>query len=111
MLRGEPWQRAARQAGVLTSRSSAYWFVTQYCLRGARVLDDQRHGRPTKLVDAAKAWLVACCHTTPSITSRELQAVLLERYGLAVSVSQLNRVRAALGVRRVRRSPADSASA
>jgi len=61
-------------------------------------LDDGRHGHPIKLRDEVRDWLVTFCQETPHTPSHLVQAALQERFGLLVSISQLNRVRAALGL-------------
>ncbi|MHB8749986.1 MAG: helix-turn-helix domain-containing protein [Aggregatilineales bacterium] len=107
MLRGMDWQTAVEQAGlaVMISRSGAYWFLMQYCLRGEAVLDDQRHGHPHKLIAPIKAWLLAECQARPDMTSRELQGALWERYAERVSIGYLNQVRAAHGLSQPKKRP------
>jgi transposase len=61
-------------------------------------LNDRRHGHPIKLRGEVHDWLVTFCRETPHTPSHLVQAALLERFGLLVSISQLNRVRAALGL-------------
>jgi transposase len=94
MLRGMNWEEAVLEAGVLTSRSGAYWFLGQYCLRGEQALEDRRRGQAYKLCGDRLEWLLARCREAPESTSQELQAEIMERYGLQVSTSQINRVRA-----------------
>jgi hypothetical protein len=100
MLVGIPWQEAVEAAGVVTSRASAYRFLTAYCLRGDTVLGERRRGHAHKIVGDVLVWMVEACRTRPDISGRELQAAVLERYNLRVSKSQLNRARAAHGVSR-----------
>ena len=66
-------------------------------------LDDGRHGHPIKLHGEVRAWLVAFCQETPRTPSHVVQAALQERFGLLVSISQLNRFRAAHGISSRRR--------
>jgi transposase len=61
-------------------------------------LDDGRHGHPIKLRGEVRDWLVTFCWETPHAPSHLVQAALQERFGLLVSISQLNRFRAALGL-------------
>lgn len=56
MLRGRRWDEAASKAGVVISQSGAYWFLTEYCVRGERALEDRRRGQAYKLVGAPKRW-------------------------------------------------------
>ncbi len=106
MLAGANWQDAVEAAGVWTSRASAYRFLTAYCLRGDKALEDRRRGRAYKLVDVVMVWLLAECRARPELTARELQAELLKRYGIRVSKRYLNQVRAAHGVSRPKKSRA-----
>jgi hypothetical protein len=47
-----------------------------------------------------REWLAAFCRASPTTTGRTVQTALLEQFGLQISISQINRLRAALGVRR-----------
>jgi transposase len=100
MQAGQSWQEAATNAGLQTSRATAYRLLRRVRTEGAVALDDQRHGHPTKVRQPVRDWLARFCRAAPACTGRAVQAALLERFGLAVSVSQINRLRAALGVRR-----------
>ena len=104
MLRGMNWEEAARQAGVVVSRSGAYWFVDAYLLRGAQVLEDGRRGHAHKIVGDVQVWLVAECREKPEITARELQAGIEERFGVRVTRRAINYVRSAHGVSRPKKS-------
>jgi transposase len=66
-------------------------------------LEDGRHGHPVKLRGEVRDWLVALCQEKPHTPSHIVQAVLQERFGLLISVSQLNRFRAAHGISSRRR--------
>ena len=66
-------------------------------------LDDGRHGHPIKLRGAVRDWLVEFCQETPHTPSHVVQATLREHFGLLVSISHLNRFRAAHGLSSRRR--------
>jgi transposase len=100
MQAGQSWHEAATNAGIQTSRATAYRLLHRVCTEGAVALDDQRHGHPTKVRQPVRDWLAAFCRAAPEATGQTVQAALLEQFGLEVSVSQINRLRAALGVRR-----------
>ena len=100
MQTGQSWQEAATRAGVQTSRTAAYRLLQRVRIEGAIALRDQRHGHPVKLRGPVREWLAEFCRAAPESTGRTAQAALFERFGLEVSVSQINRLRAALGVRR-----------
>jgi transposase len=106
MLSGVNWQEAAKQAGVVTRQSSAYWFVDAYCLRGEKVLEERRRGHAHKLVGDVLVWLLAACREKPEITARELRAALDDRFGVRVSRSHLNYVRRAHDLSRPKKKPA-----
>ncbi len=74
MLSGMNWEGAARVAGVVTSQSSAYWFVNAYCLRGEKVLEERRRGHAHKIVGDVLVWLLAECREKPEITCGERMA-------------------------------------
>jgi hypothetical protein len=61
-------------------------------------LQDGRHGHPDKLRQPVRQWLETTCREAPHTPSRVVQAALLERFGILVSVGHLNRVRAEPGV-------------
>ena len=92
------------------ARASLPWHpATIYRLRQrlqadpALALADGRHGHPVKLRGEVRDWMVAFCQERPHTPSHVVQAALQERFGLLVSISQLNRVRAALGLSSRRR--------
>jgi len=98
MQEGRSWQAAAATAGVQISQSTAYRLLQVVRIRGEAALQDGRHGHPSKLRGEARTFLEAYCREAPQTPSSVLLALLHERFGLRVSVSQINRVRAALGV-------------
>ena len=71
---------------------------------GETAYTDGRHGHPIKLRGEVRTFLIEVCQATPSISSPCVQHAIQERFGLSLSVSQLNRVRASLGLSR-RRMP------
>ena len=76
----------------------AYRLLQAVRERGNAALQDGRHGHPSKLRGEARTFLETCCRETLCTPSPTLQAALRERFDLQVSVSQINRVRVALGV-------------
>ena len=96
---GLPWREAAAAAATRSSRATAFRLLRAVRAGGEAALADGRHGHPSKFRQPVKDWLLAYCGEHPGATSRVVQAVLQERFGVTVSRSQLNRVRAALGVR------------
>jgi transposase len=106
MLSGVNWQEAARVAGVVTSESSAYWFLNAYCLYGEKVLEERRRGHAHKIVGDVLVWLLASCREKPEITARELRRTIEDRFGVRVSRSHINHVRRAQGLSRPKKKPA-----
>ena len=98
MQAGYSWQTAAAEAGVRTSQSNAYRLWGAFRQRGEMALEDGRHGHPSKLRGEARTFLEERCRQEPQTLSSTIQAALRERFDLCVSISQINRVRAALGV-------------
>ncbi len=89
-------------AAVPLGRSGAYRVLRAVARQGEGALRDGRHGHPSKLRGPVRAWLEAYCRGAPTASGAAVQAALRERFGLTVSVSQINRVRTALGVSRRR---------
>ena len=105
MDQGYPWHEAVAKAGVVVSRATAYRLWLRAWREGPSCLDDGRHGHPSKLREPIRQWLLETCTQTPTTPSPALQAAIVGRFGITVSVRQLNRVRAALGVPAVRVTP------
>jgi transposase len=95
---GQPWQIAATSAGLQISQSSAYRLWGAFRRRGESALSDGRHGHPIKLRGAVRTFLEEQCRQALETPSSTIQVELRERFDLHVSVSQINRVRAALGI-------------
>jgi transposase len=66
-------------------------------------LDDGRHGHPIKLRGEVSQWVLEFCGNAPHTASHVVQRALYERFGLLISISQLNRFRAAHGISSRRR--------
>jgi transposase len=98
MERGLPWHEAAKLAGLQISQSTAYRLRQRMRRGGKQALQEGRHGHPAKVRGEVREFLEDMCRQTPHTPSHEIQALLAERFSLTISVSQLNRVRAALGV-------------
>ena len=111
MQTGYHWQEAATQAGVQTSRSTAYRWWQAYRSHGEKALQDGRHGHLAKAREPVLAWLESTDGQVPQMSSRKVQAQLEERFGFRISITHLNRLRATHGrVRPVRRKEKKSGS-
>ena len=100
MFAGQSWQTAVSQSQLHISRSTAYRLVklARDEDKVAKAFLDDRHGHPYKVTEPVRVWLVDVCTQNPQMASSRVQAELQRRFGVAVSVSQINRVRAKLGV-------------
>ena len=98
MLAGQSWQQLARAEALPVKRAMAYRLVHAVRTSGDVALADGRHGHPSKLRGEARAFLEEQCRQAPSTPSSALQMKLQERFDLNVSISQINRLRVALGI-------------
>jgi transposase len=98
MEQGLPWHEAAKRAGLPISQSTAYRLRRRMREGGEQALHEGRHGHPIKLRGEVRKFLEETCRQAPHTPSHEIQMHLAERFSLSVSVSQINRVRATLGV-------------
>jgi transposase len=104
MLEGQTWQQVSTGFPMPVKRAMAYRLLHAVRIKGDIALQDGRHGHPVKLCGAARTFLEEYCRQAPSTPSPLIQTLLQERFGLKVSTSQINRVRAALGVSNCRRT-------
>ncbi len=100
MFAGHSWQAAVAQSQLNVSRATAYRLrqLARDEEKAERAFLDDRHGHPYKLTEPVQVWLVEVCTRDPQIPSSRVQSELQNRFGVTVSVSQINRVRAKLGV-------------
>ena len=105
MFAGQSWRAAAAQSQLKISRSTAYRLVqlARDEEKAAEAFLDDRHGHPYKLTEPVQAWLVEVCTRDPQIPSSRIQAELKSSFGIEVSVSHINHVRAQQGVTKHRR--------
>ena len=89
--------RQPSRRGTRLSQSTAYRLRQRMRQGGKLALQEGRHGHPAKLRGEVREWLEQTCRQAPHTPSHEIQEQLVERFALPVSVSQLNRVRAADG--------------
>jgi transposase len=98
MLEGRTFQEVSKGSDVPLKRAMAYRLLHAVRTQGESALQDGRHGHPVKLRGAARTFLEEYCRQAPSTPSSVIQTLLQERFGLSISTSQINRVRATLGV-------------
>jgi len=104
MLEGRTFQQASAESSPPVKRAMAYRLLRAVRTKGNSALQDGRHGHPSKLRGEARTFLEVSCREAPCTSSTTVQAALQEHFDLQVSVSQINRVRAALGVNNPSRS-------
>lgn len=100
MLAGQSWQTAVAESQLPLARATAYRLV-QYARnedKAPQIFLDDRHGHPYKVTEPVQAWISEFCTDQPQVASSRVQSELQSRFGVTVSVSQINRVRAKLGV-------------
>ena len=98
---GATASEARRRCPVPMHRTTVYRLLKRVGQEGEQAFSERRHGHPVKLRGEVLTWLLDYCQSHASVSSSELQHLIAERFNLSVSVSQLNRARAAHGVRRV----------
>ncbi len=98
MQQGLHWQDAVEAANARLSRATAFRALQVVRAVGEEGLADGRHGHPYKLTGQVREWLVEYCRGAPGTSSRVVQAEIEERFRVAVSISQINRVRRSLGM-------------
>ncbi len=96
MLQGHSWRKAIQVAGIQVSRATAYRFRQVVLAQGEEALREKRAGHPSKVRGAARTWLEAYYQHHPRAPGKAVQALLEEQCGVRVSVTHLNRMRAAL---------------
>ena len=92
--------QARRRCSVSMHRSAVYRLLKRVEREGEDALVERRHGHPIKLRGEVLAFVLDYCQGRASAASCEVQRCISEQFGIAVSVSQLNRVRAAHGLSR-----------
>ena len=99
-VRCHSWQEALAQSQLHVSRATAYRLrqLARDEEQAERAFLDDRHGHPYKVTVPVQAWISEFCTAHPQIASRRVQGELQSRFAVAVSVSQINRIRAKLGV-------------
>jgi len=95
---GESVRQARIQGEVPMHRATVYRLLKRVQTQGEAGYNDERHGHPVKLRGEVRTFLIESCQATPPLSSSKLKALIQERFDLCLSISQLNRVRASLGL-------------
>src|SRR2546428_13288546 len=95
MFAGHSWQSAVTQSQLNVSRATAYRLkqLARDEEKAERAFLDDRHGHPYKVTEPVQAWISEFCTDHPQVASSRVASELQGRFGVAVSVSQINRVR------------------
>jgi len=96
MTASEAWRRCL----VPMHRTTVYRLLKRVKREGEHAFVERRHGHPVKLRGEVLTFVLDYCQHHAFAASREVQRCVSERFGITVSVSQLNRVRAAHGLSR-----------
>jgi transposase len=86
---------ARKNCPVSMHRTTVYRLLKRVQCEGEHALVERRHGHPIKLRGEVLTFVLDYCQNHAPAASREVQRCVSERFGISVSVSQLNRVRAA----------------
>jgi|SRR5215469_6391163 len=105
MQAGYSWKEASEKAGLNTTRPTAYSWWKKYREQGEGSLQDGRQGHVGKMRDPIVRWLEMVCSQEPSISSTEIQQRLKDQFDVLISITHLNRTRAAHGWTRKKKSP------
>jgi transposase len=97
---GTPVSGARRLCPIPMHRTTVYRLLKRTEREGEHALAERRHGHPTKLRGEVLTWMLDYCQNHRAASSTDVQRRLAERFHLSVSISQLNRVRAAHGLSR-----------
>jgi transposase len=87
-------------SAISMHRTTVYRLLKRVQREGEQALIDGRHGHPVKLRGEVLALVCEHCQKNPCVSSSTVQRLLHERFEMGISVSQLNRVRASLGLSR-----------
>lgn len=91
---------ARSQSPVPMHRVTVYRLLKRVESEGEGAFTDGRHGHPYVLCGETLTFVIEHCQAQPHISSSVLQREIGEQFGSAPSISQLNRVRARLGLSR-----------
>jgi transposase len=80
--------------------TTVYRLLKRVQCEGENAFTDGRHGHPVKLRGEVLTCLIEHCQANPSVSGALVKRTRASRFGSAPSVSQLNRVRARLGLSR-----------
>jgi transposase len=107
VLAGKSHEEARALVDEPVSKRSVYRWLAWYRKNGDDGLKDNRGGVVWKVTDEIRDWLVDTIQETPGQSASQLQEDLQETFGIRVSISYINQLRAEAGLSR-RASPKKS---
>lgn len=87
-------------SAVPMHRTTVYRLLKRVQSDEEKAFVDGRHGHAIKLRGEVLIFLTEQCRANPDLSGSALQGAIQERFSLTVSISQLNWVRASLGLTR-----------
>jgi transposase len=87
-------------SAVPMHRTTVYRLLKRVQSDEEKAFVDGRHGHAIKLRGEVLTFLTERCQTSSDLPSSALRCAIQEHFSLTVSISQLNRVRASLGLTR-----------
>ena len=100
MKQGASTHEALVRSSVPMHRTTVYRLLKRVQREEESGFADRRHGYPVKVRGEVLTCLIEHCQAHPCVSSATVQCLLQGRFGVSISVSQLNRVRARLGLTR-----------
>jgi transposase len=100
VAQGMTASEARKRCPVPMHRTTVYRLLKRVQCEGEQACIERRHGHPIKLSGEVLTFVLDYCQNHMYAASREVQHLVAERFSLSVSISQLNRVRAAHGLSR-----------
>jgi len=100
VLSGKSHGEARALAGVDVGERSIYRWLDWHREHGDEGLKDNRHGIAWKMTDELKSWLIEAIENAPKLSACQLQEQVQETFGIKVSISHINQIRADAGLSR-----------
>lgn len=100
VLSGKSHDEARALVAVPVSERSIYRWLEWHREQGDEGLQDNRHGVVWKMTDELRSWLIEAIEDAPKLSARQLREQVQETFGIKVSISHINQVRADAGLSR-----------
>jgi len=100
VLLGKSHDEARALVDIGVSERSIYRWLEWHREHGDEGLKDNRHGVVWKMTDELRSWLIEAFEDNPKWSARQLQEQVQETFGIKVSISHINQMRADAGLSR-----------